>query len=318
MFKLPIQFPPPNPSLSGDILSISRFLNSPLLVLRALRDISDQLFIADKVLTGQLYTDSGSVIYETNESIFADRVPKGVNPGTEYPMTSIGTGPASTANTVKWGQDSLIEDESISRQKYPVVQRAFRKLINSHIQQIDSVALSAVNSAVTNNTACVNTWTGTGSAPVILRDLMRAMSSIINLKQGFMPDTVLLGLTTFANVVSDPSLMALLPREYPGVTSNSTIAGWDSPYIRRIGGFTFVTSPNLPTTGVATLLDSSVFGAFVDERLPEIGYVMGDNGVQVKTMREDDVDGWRIRCRRTTVPVVLEPNAAWKITGVDA
>jgi hypothetical protein len=315
---VPIQFPPASPTLSGDILSISRFLNSPLLVLRALRDLSQQLFISDKILTGQLYTDSGSVIYETNESIFADRVPKSVAPGTEYPLTSITTGPASTANTVKWGQDAMIEDESISRQKYPVVQRAFRKLINSHVQQVDSVALSAVNSAVTQNTACVNTWTGTGTAPVILRDLMRAVSSVINLKQGFMPDTVLLGLTTFANVVSDPTLLNLLPREYPGVKDSTVASGWDNPYLRRIGGFTFVTSPNLPTTGVATLLDSSVFGAFVDERLPEIGYVMGDNGVQVKTMREDDVDGWRIRCRRTTVPVVLEPNAAWKITGVDA
>jgi hypothetical protein len=315
---MPIQFPPASPTLSGDILSISRFLNQPLLVMRALRDISDQLFIADKILTGQLYTDSGSVIYEQNESIYADRVPKGVNPGTEYPTTSISTGPASTANTVKWGQDALIEDESISRQNYPVVQRAFRKLINSHVQQVDSVALSAVNSAVTQNTAAVNSWAGTGSAPVILRDLMRATSSIMNLKQGFTPDTVLLGLTTFANVVSDPTLINLLPREYPGVQNNTVSAGWDNPYLRRIGGFTFVTSPNLPTTGVATLLDSKVFGAFVDERLPEIGYVMGDNGVQVKTMREDDVDGWRIRCRRTTVPVVLEPNAAWKITGVDA
>jgi hypothetical protein len=256
--RIPIQFPPASPTLSGDILSISRFLNSPLLVLRALRDISNQLFISDRILTGQLYTDSGSVIYEQNETIFADRVPKAVQPGAEYPLTSIVTGPASTANTVKWGQDALIEDESISRQKYPVVQRAFRKLINSHVQQVDSVALSAVNSAVTQSTACVNTWVG-GATTVILRDLMRATSSLINLKQGWNPDTVLLGLTTFANVVSDPTLMNLLSREYPGVQSGTIAQGWDNPYLRRIGGFTFITSPNLPTTGVATLLDSSVF-----------------------------------------------------------
>ena len=315
---MPITFPPVNPSISGDILSISRFLNDPLLVLRALREISDQLFISDKILTGQLWTESGSVIYEQNESIFADRVPKAVQPGAEYPLTPVTTGPASVAATVKWGQDALIEDESISRQKYPVVQRAFRKLINSHIQQIDSVALSAVNSAITQNTAAVNSWAGTGSAPVILRDLMRATSNLINLKQGWQPDTVLCGLTTFANVVSDPTLINLLPREYPGVGQGPVLQGWDNPYLRRIGGFTFITSPNLPTSGVATLLDSSVLGAFVDERLPEIGYVMGDNGVQVKTMRAEDVDGWRIRARRTTVPVVLEPTAAWKITGVDA
>lgn len=318
---MPIEFPPVAPTLSGDILSISRFLNNPPLVLRALRDITDQMFIADKILTGTVQTDSGSVIYEQNESIFADRAPEAVAPMSEYPITSIGTGPALTANTVKWGNDAEISDESISRQKYPVVARAFRKLANSHVQQIDSVALSAVASAVTQSTAAVNSWAGTGAAPVILRDLMRAAASIMNLKQGYMPDTVLVGLTTFANIVSDPTLALLLPREYPGVQSNPVVEGLSSAFMRRIGGFTFITSPNLPTAGVATLLDSTVLGSFVDETLPAPGYVSGPddaNRLQVKTIREDDTDGWRIRARRIVVPIVQEPAAAWKITGVDA
>ncbi|WP_063039715.1 phage major capsid protein [Nocardia pseudovaccinii] len=315
-------FPPAQPTLSGDILQINRFLNDPLWIMRALRAIGDQLFISNKILTGQQWTESGSVGYEQNESIFADNAPKPVPPGGEYPLTTTGTGPASMASTVNWGQDAEITDVSISRQRYGVVTRKFTKLVNSHIQQVDSVALSAVASAVTQNTAAIASWAGTGSTPYILRDLMRAFAKIVNLKQGYMPDTVLLGLDTFANVVSDDKLAQLLPREIPGVQQNPVNAGWESPYMKRIGGFLFVTSPNLPVTGRATLLDSKVLGAFVDERVPGPGYVAstddGADGIQVKTMREDLTDTWRIRCRRITTPVVLEPAAAWAITGVDA
>jgi hypothetical protein len=198
------------------------------------------------------------------------------------------------------------------------VARAFRKLMNSHVQQIDSVALSADRVGGHAEHGGINSWAGTGSAPVILRDLMRAMANIINLKQGYMPDTVLVGLTTFANIVSDPTLALLLPREYPGVQT-ARGEGLSSTFMRRIGGFTFITSPNLPTAGVATLLDSTVLGSFVDEYLQSEGYVSdGTDGLQVKTERLGKVDGWRIRARRTVVPIVQEPGAAWKITGVDA
>lgn len=316
---MPIEFPPAAPTLSGDFLTISRFLKEPLLVLRALRTISEQLFISDKILTGELNTESGSVLYEQNESIYADRPPQPVAPLSEYPLTSVSTGPALTANTVKWGNDTEIADESISRQKYPVVARGFRKLMNSHIQQIDSVALSAISTAVTQNTPAVNSWAGSGAAPVILRDLMRAHANIINLKQGYMPDVVLCGLTTFANVVSDPALQLLLPREYPGVETAPVAQGLSSTLMRRIGGFTFIASPNLPVTGVATLLDSTLFGSFVDELIPSEGYVSdGVDNLQVMTERLGKVDGWRVRARRTVVPIIQESAAAWKITGVDA
>jgi hypothetical protein len=315
---MPAEFPPAAPTLTGDLLTISRFLKDPLLVLRALRTIGDQMFVSDKILTGELRTESGSVLYEQNETIFADRPPQPVAPLSEYPLTSVTTGPALTANTVKWGNDTEISDEAISRQKYPVVARNFRKLMNSHVQQIDSVALAAVATSVTQNTAATASWAGTGAAPAILRDLMRAHANILALKQGYMPNVVLLGLTTFANVVSDPTLQLLLPREYSGVDSAPVAQGLSSAYMRRIGGFTFIASPNLPTAGVATLLDSTVLGSFVDEELPSEGYVSdGVDKLQVLTKRLDN-DGWRIRARRTVVPIVQEPACAWKITGVDA
>ncbi|MFE3229335.1 hypothetical protein [Nocardia sp. NPDC059228] len=320
-----VTFAPTPATLTGDVISINRFLKDPIWVMRALRTITEQMFIANKILTAQLWTESGTVGYQQNENIYADNSPQPVAPGAEYPTTTTGTGTASMANTINWGQDSVITDASISRQKFDVVGRAFTKLANSHVQKIDSVGLSAAASAVTQNTGAIASWAGTGATPMIFRDIMRAYASLINLKQGYMPDTLLMDTVTYANVVSDDKLMALLPREIPGFSNAPVQSGWDSPYMKRIGGFTFLGSPNLPVAGVATLLDSKVFGGFTDEKQPAPGYVMSTgkdglpdaDGLQVKTIREDTTDSWRIRCRRITVPIVLEPRAAWQITGVN-
>ena len=311
-------YPPGAPSLSGDVLSINRFLKDMPWVLRALRTISDQMFISNRILRGQLFTPNGSIGYEQTESIYADRVPKPVGPSGEYPVTSISTGPASTANTVNWGQDAEITDADIRRLRYDAVNRNFRKLMNSHVLQVDSVALAAVASAVTQNTDALASWAATDGSAKILRDVMRAVAKILGLKQGYMPDTVLCGLDTFANVTSDDKLVAALAREYPGVDNAPVQQGMNSNFVKQIGGLTWVTSPNLPVTGKATVLDSTLLGSFVDEEAPDPGYVRGDNMIQVKTIRDDEHDLWRLRCRRIVVPIVQEPAAAWVINGVDA
>lgn len=314
------QYPVAPPSLAGDVLSINRFLKDTPWVARALRTVGDEQFVSDKILTGQFWTESGSIGYEQNEDIYADRAPKAVPPGGEYPITPISTGPASTANVVKWGNDALLTDELISRQRYNVVERGFRKVMNSHIQTVDSVGTSAAVSGVSggNNTDAIASWKTGGGTSKILRDLMRAATNIIKQKQGYMPDLVFTEPDVFANVVSDDELMKLLPKEYPGVQDAPVVKGLNSALSRRIGGFTFVTSPNAPVTGKALMVDSKVYGGFTDERLASPDYVQTENGLQVQSIRDKDVDGWRIRVRRITVPIVLEPKAAWLINGVNA
>jgi hypothetical protein len=305
------QFPAAAPTLSGDVLSANRFLNNTPWLMRALRTISDQMFVSPRLLKGQYYTTSGSIGYEQNETIYADRAPSAVAPGAEYPQTSITLGVAQLANTVKWGEDSPVTDEAINRYTFNAITTALLKLANSMVQQIDSVALSAISSAVTQNTACIKSWTGSAGAPSILRDVLLAVQSIKNLKQGYNPDTVLVDLSTWAYAISDPTLSLLIPRESrdtPVYTGMWTM----------IAGMNWVASPNLPTTGVATVLDSSLFGGFVDELLPAPGYLRGDDNIQMKSIREDKVDSYLVRARRVTVPIVREPAGAWKITGVAA
>ena len=166
MVTIPIFDPPGFPTgnlATQDIYSISRFLNDETTVLRALRLIADQIFIGNKILTGQFYTENGSIIYEQIESIFAANTPQPVNPGGEYPETPVPTGPAQLANILKWGLDTPITDESINRQNFDVVARAFIKIVNSLVAQIDSLIMSAFTAAITE-TVNAGSLTVTGAS----------------------------------------------------------------------------------------------------------------------------------------------------------
>src|ERR1700759_852182 len=131
---MPYTYPPAAPSLSGDLETISRFLNNPTLVSRRLRTIAEQRYISDVVLSPRFQVSGGAVLYETGESIFTSDNPRAVAPGSEYPLTMAPTGVASIAKTVKWGQDTEITDESIKRQNMQPVSKAMLKLVNQNVK----------------------------------------------------------------------------------------------------------------------------------------------------------------------------------------
>jgi hypothetical protein len=342
--------PPPFPTgnlATQDIYSISRYLNDPTMVLRALRTIADQIFIGNKILTGQLYTKDGAAIYEQIESIFAANTPQAVQPGDEYPLTPVPTGPAQIATVLKWGLDTLIYDESISRQNFDVVARDFIKLVNSVYQYIDGLIMSAFVAAITQTVnAGASSISGTGpsgganwngagtNAPKIMRDVMYAEQLMRSLKQGYNADVVVCDLQTYAAVMGDPNIAPMVPREDfgRGVSDMPIMQGIKTGLQTRLLGKTWLATPNLPTSvggefgPFAAVCDSTVLGAMLDEELPAPGYVGsqsdgsadgdGRSMIQVKTMREDTQDRWRIRARRCTAPIIIEPKAIVQIAGV--
>lgn len=309
---MPTIYPPAPPTLSGDLVTISRFLQNPTLIARRLRTLLEQRYIADALLTGRFQVSGGAVLYETGESIFAPDNPRATAPGSEYPLTNLANGTASLASTVKWGSDAMITDESIKRQNIDPVNRAFIKLANTNVKYIDSVALSAVSSAVTQTTAAAAAWSvGGTTAQQILNDVLQAKANIMALNQGYDPDTVVVSDVTLAYALGKFVAAGYFARETdannPALTANFPV----------IAGMRWLATPNLPTAGTALVLDSQQLGGMADEDLGGPGYVSaGGVGVQAKTIRDDEDDQWRIRIRRVTVPIVLEPASAWKITSV--
>ena len=307
---MPITYPPAPVTISGDVESINRFLNSPTLITRRLRTLAENRFIADALLTARFTLQGGSVMYEQNEGLYADRAVESVAPGSEYPLTTVGTGPAAVASAQKWGQDTIVTDEAIKRLQIDPVNRAFTKVVNNLVKSIDSLALAAIASAVTQTVGATAAWTpGTANTNPLL-DLELAVANIRALNQGYDPDTVVVNDIKYAHLMNNATVISAFRREDP---ANPVYSG---SLPGPIAGLRVLVSPNIPVANSAIILDSKVLGGMADEDLGGPGYSGQVKGIEGKSMRRDESDGWRLRARRITVPVVIEPNAAYVITGI--
>jgi hypothetical protein len=304
-------YPPAPPSISGDIITINRFLQDPTLVARRLRTLLEQRYIADSLLSGRFQVSGGSIVYETGESIFSGENPRAISPGGGYPMVSPATGTASIAKTVKWGQDTIVTDESIKRRRMDPVSRALTKLANQNVKYVDSVALAAIASAVTNSANAAADWS-TATAAQILQDVALAKANIIALNEGYDPDTVVVDDINWAYAMAAFASAGYLPRESD---ANNPVLTGSFPVIL---GMRWLATPNLPVVNKALVADSTQLGGMADEDLGGPGYAKAADGagVEVKSIREEKFDQYRLRARRVTVPVVLEPNAGRFIAAI--
>lgn len=299
-------FPPASPTISGDYLTVSRFLNTPTLVARRMRTLAEQRLIATSILTGREAVSGGAISFEQNEGLFTDRPVEAVSPGGEYPLTMIGDGTAQLAKVVKWGQDSLVTDEAAKRKAMSAVDKALLKLINSAAKNVDTVALAAIASTVTQTQAAAAAWSA-ASGVQILRDILKAKAALSALNQGYEADTLIVDDLTWALVASDSVLISAIARE---TNSNAVVTG----NFELVAGLRIMRTPNLPASG-AWILDSAQLGGIATEDLGG-NYDKVDGILESKSMRDDDNDQWRLRARAVCVPYINEPNAAIRITGV--
>jgi hypothetical protein len=309
---MPHIYPPAPPTISGDNITISRFLQSPALVQRRLRDITTQRFIADVILSGRYEASGGSLLYEQTESIYTQKAPEVVNPGAEYPRSPAVPGPAALAAVSKWGQDVPITDEHIKRYGRRAMDVAFLKIANYLVRQVDSVALAAIAAAVTQTTTAIATWATTATADPLL-DLMLAAAAIRANDQGYDPDIAVMSDVSFARMVANSKIISGLTREN---NISPTTAGIRA--VQEVAGVTPLPTNNLPVASTVFVLDSTILGGLGYERLESPEYT-GDpaNGVESSSRRDPSGnDQWLVRGRRPVVPIVQEPNAAYKITAV--
>lgn len=296
---MPTLYPPAAPTISGDIVTINRFLNSPALVERRLRTLAENRFIGDVVLSGRVNTAGGAVQFEQSESIFATRTAEAVEPGSKYPNSAIPDGTSLISAVRKWGIQTVVTDESVRRLLRNPVDRAMTKLVNGVVQQVDAVALAAISAAVTQTLAVATAWT---TSTRILRDILTGVATIRALNQGFEPDTLLVNDLTYAIIMSDATIAGGLRREDP----NNPIYTGEFPVI---AGIRILPTTNLPTANTALLLDSTQLGAMAEEVPLSANSIREEDGPSV-------VEGWVLRARRVVVPIVQEPSSAFKFTGI--
>lgn len=295
---MPYSYPPPAPSLTGDVETISRFLNTPAMVRRAIVDLSKNRFIADTLLQGRVNASGGAVMYEQSETQFATQAVEAIAPGGEYPLSDIATGPALIAAVKKWGLDTIVTDEAIERQNWSPVNRGILKLVNSVVRQVDTVVMTAISSAVTQTTAAAALWS---TSTTLVREITGAVAAITALNQGYEPDTVVLSDIAGGYLTANDKVLGLLPREQWNASGGPIFTG----YLTRLLNLDVLITPNLPVNTLALVLDRKVLGGLAEEQ-----------PLSSKSIRDEERERWRLRAKRVVVPFVQEPNAAYKITGV--
>jgi hypothetical protein len=299
-------YPSQPPTLSGNLLTIDRMLNSPAYIRRRLRDFTDLRFVSDQILTGRLRSSGGAVLYEQSEPPKTDRPVRAVAAMSEYPVANLGAGTAALAAVSKWGQKVALSFEKAKRSQYPgeEVSRALRKVVTTVVDQVDSVGLSAVASAVTATFPITTGWST--ATPTILRDVLRARAVITDLKLGYNPDTLLMRDTVAAYVMSDDKVTNALQRE----TRNTPIYSGE---VEVLAGLVVLRSPSAPPDPY--IFDSTQVGGMADEQEVDPGYTAAEMAIQVKAWIDPEIDGWWIQGRRVTVPAVQEPGGAVRLTG---
>lgn len=310
-------FPAPTPTISNNVISASRFLNSTTLVARRMQELIDLRYVGAQLLRGRESADNGAISYEQAEGLFADATLEVVGPGGDYSLTTAQAGPAGIAKVAKYGKDSLITDEAVKRSNRTTlhgspVDRNLAKLSNSAAAFVDTAIISTIASAVTQTAAAAAKWTLTATDSILL-DIQLAVATITGNNQGYRPDTLLVDDTVWAYLSANKGLAALMAREnmanpvYTGRFTN--LAGLDVVH---------VPAANLPggSNVNAWVLDSTMLGFIATEDLQD-GYTSAGDIVEVKSWRNDENDAWRVRARANFVPVVTEPGAAYKITTVN-
>lgn len=295
-------YPAPPPTLTGDIASINRFLNSPTSVNRRVREISLNRYLTDFIFPGRILAAGGAVLYEIGEGMFLAKDPEAVNPGAQYPRSTETRGAAAIASVKKWGEDVPLTDEAIGRLQGNALERVLRKLSNTLIRKVDSLSMAAAAAAITQTQIQAADWAGASADPFL--DVMLADAKGSTLDEGFEYDTLILTDVLYARMVSNQKVLNGLARE----SSNNVTADGE---ILSIAGKAIVRTNRMPAGVDRLLIDRQQFGALGYENIPSPEY-QGDpaNGIETWARRDPAAnDSWLIRGRRPVVPIVLEPNA---------
>lgn len=306
-------YPVAAPVLADPILTINRFLQQPAWVARRIRTITDEQFIAEKLLSAQkVKAQGGAVMYGVSESIYSDRNPALVNPGAEYPRALTPDGQAALALTTKYGQDVAITDEKIAREQFRTLDQSLNKAANSVVAFVDTTVLAVIASAVTQTQAAAAAWTSTSATPLL--DVNLAIAQVADLGQEYNPNVLVTTYANAARLASMQNILQGLPRE----SANSlTTTGY--PGLPMIAGLTpwIVPARRMPSGVGAFIADSNSLGFMTYEDLGSPEYVGSPDGVQTWTRRNPvGNDEYLLRVRRIFAPAVSDPNACVKITGV--
>lgn len=298
-------YPVKHPTGTLTTAQLHLLLQNNRVIAKRVAELSKMKFIADWLLQGRFDATGGGIFYEDGTPVFAADAPESIAPLGEFPLVVLNDGTVSSAKTDKWGLDTIISDEKIARQGRVHVDRGIVRLVNTVIRSVDSIAMAVIASRVSSTFASPAAWDSAGAA---VRAILTIQAQRAELGTGLELDTIVLKADQYAEIIGMLIDDKALPRE-----SGETAIQGNLPV--NALGLTWATTPHFNGAN-PLLVDREQLGGMADEKLGGPNYASaGDYGVEVKSIRDEDLEGYKVRARRVTVPVVTEPLAGVQLTG---
>lgn len=317
---------PTYPNDSPD-LTVERWLRDSTMTARALTDLTYKRFAADKLLLrgSPDQVASGSAVYSRSESIFPDRDVRELALRTQYPRTGWSE-ELKTAVVKKYGLEAPIAYESIRRNSRDQLAIALRKIANSMVRFVDGLAMSMLlNDTDTLGAGASADWSVDSTD--IRKDILTARAAIINLDEGYDPQTLVLNPAQEFDIETDTVLADIYSAFKNGSSVGATNLVPGTRLATFLGFSQVVVTPALAATNVL-VMDASLAGTVADEA-PSAGegystfspgpsgpFGQGDSApVYSKVMDEEETDTKVIRGVRWPAMWLSEPKAIYHMTG---
>ena len=291
-------YPPAPPTVDGQgRITVEQFLKTPTRVTRVIEDLARERFLAERIF-GKGDAQGGAVIYNqvTASELYTDRDVQAIDAGSEFPIVSSGESAPKVAAVTKWGGAAVLTYEAVRRDSRDTLNRELTKLRNTIVRKVDTVAIAALNAAPILADTGTDWSDSTAGNPVL--DLASARSQIDDQDMGYTADTVLINPAQYVDLISNTKVANSLPRDV--VAANPIASGQLGNYM----GFTWYVTNRVPA-GTAYILSSMMAGSLRDE-LP----------LYSRPIDQPERERWLIQAARVTVPIVTDPKAVLKLTGL--
>lgn len=303
-------FSPTSPTVNGTKVTVDYLVNNPELIQRVLRSLVQKRLIGARFLTGRVdVTGSGAAIFETGESIFANDVAEVIDELAEYPMTDDGNPALSVFTVDKYGLATDVPDAMIRRNRIDVLARKLVKMANRIVYGFDSRCLSLIASGITQTQAVAAAWNAAGADQLL--DVLLAGAVVDGLDEGFEINAIAMKPVAWARLVAATKILDHAPREG---ASNPILTG----KMVSFAGLDIYKTNSMPAGVEVLLADTLQLGSIMweDQGGGYQGSAGDVDGVQSKVFRLEKQDGVRIQVRKVQEPVLQEPGAGIKLTGV--
>lgn len=291
-------YPPAPPTVDGNgRITVEQFLRNPSRVQRVITDLTSERFLAERIF-GSGDAQGGAVIYDqvTASELYTDRDVQSIAPGSEFPIVSSGESAPKVAAVTKWGGAAVLTYEAVRRDSRDTLNRELTKLRNTIVRKVDTVAIAALDAAPIQTDTGTD-WDNASTGNPVL-DLAGWRSAIDDQDMGYTADTILINPAQYVALVGRADVRAALPRES---TAANPIA---SGQLGNFMGFTWYVT-NRVAAGTAYVLASTMAGSLRDE-LP----------LYSRAIDQQERERWLVQAARVTVPIVTDPKAVLKATGL--